>query len=54
MDVEQYEIPFLFPQQIESLVATCSLANGIDARVSLQKLFESGANDRMIVGDQYS
>jgi hypothetical protein len=54
VDVEKHEIPFLLTQQIERLVAARRLADGIDGRVRLQKLFESGPDDGVIVGDQYS
>jgi hypothetical protein len=54
VDVQQHQIPFLFSQQVEGLVAAGSLANGVYARVGFKKLLESGSDHRMIVGDQYS
>jgi hypothetical protein len=54
MDIEQDEIPLLLAQQIERLVAAGRFAYGVDAGIRFQELFESGANDRVIVGDQYS
>jgi hypothetical protein len=54
MDIEQDEVPLLLPQQIERLIAACRFAHGVDGRIRFQKLLESGANDRVIVGDQYS
>jgi hypothetical protein len=47
-------IPFLLPKQIERLVAAGGLANRVDGGIRLEKLLESGANDRVIVSDQYS
>jgi hypothetical protein len=41
-------------KQIERFVAARSFSDGIDGRVRFKKLLETGANDRVIVGDQYS
>jgi hypothetical protein len=54
MDVQQHQVPFLLAQQIQRLVTAGSLADGVDARISFQKLFEPSPNNRVIVGDQYS
>jgi hypothetical protein len=54
VNIEQHEIPILLPQQIKSLVAAGSLTHGIDARIGLEELLESGADHRMIIRDQYS
>jgi hypothetical protein len=54
VNVEQHEIPLLFPQQVQSLVAAGSLPHGIDARVGFEELLESGSDNRMIIRDQYS
>ena len=54
VDVEQHEIPILFSQQIERLVAACGLADRVDGGICLQKLLESCPDDRMVVGNQYS
>jgi hypothetical protein len=54
VNVEQHEIPILFPQQVQSLVAAGSLPHGIDTRIGFEELLESGADHRMIIRDQYS
>ena len=54
MDIEQDEIPLLLTQQIQGFVPAGSFTNGVDAGIRFQKLLESRANDRVIVGDQYS
>jgi hypothetical protein len=54
VNVEQHEIPILLTQLIEGLVAAGSLPYGIDARVGFEELLESGADNRVIVRDQYS
>jgi hypothetical protein len=54
VNVEQHEIPFLLAQLVESLVAAGGFADGVDARIGLEKLLESRSDHRMIVRDQYS
>jgi hypothetical protein len=51
VDVEQDQVPFLFAELVEGLAAGGGLSDGVDGRVGLQELFESGADHGMVVGD---
>jgi hypothetical protein len=54
MDVEKDEVPILFSQLVERLVAACGLADRVDGGIGLQKLLKSCPDNRMVVGNQYS
>jgi hypothetical protein len=54
VNVEQDKIPILLTELVERLIAARRFADGIDASVRFEKLLESRADDRVIVGDQYS
>ena len=54
VNIQQNQIPFRFTQCIERRIAAGRFSDCIDARISFEKLLESGSDHRMIVCDQYS
>ena len=51
VNVEQDQIPLLFAQLIQSLIAAGGFTHSIDARIGFQELFEARSNHCVIVRD---